>query len=142
MGFVSGTGDDPGSSGGEFHERITEVQDDGVVPVARLQIVAPCWLHGQDTGRRHERVAETRVAYADEVSAHGDDRPGDAVARKGANDDRPPALGQIAESTAEGGLLGRGFLELALSEVSPSRFVDLAIGDHRCSAASGSSSMR
>ena len=46
---------------------------------------------------------------------------------EGANDDRPPAL-QIEENTAKGGL-GGGVLEPAASGASPSRFVDLAIGD-------------
>ena len=33
-GFVSGTDHDVGSFGGEFHQRITEGQDDVVAPVA------------------------------------------------------------------------------------------------------------
>ena len=33
--FVSGTDHDIGSFGGEFHQRITEGQDDVVAPVAR-----------------------------------------------------------------------------------------------------------
>ena len=34
VGFVSGTDDDLGSFSGEFHQRITEGQDDVVEPVA------------------------------------------------------------------------------------------------------------
>ena len=63
------------------------------------------------------------------------------MAGEGANDDRPPALGQIEENTAEGGLLGRGFLKPAASRASE-RFVDLTIGDPPLQAASGSSDVR
>ncbi len=81
VGFVAGTDYDLGSFGGEFHQRITEGQDDVAELVASRQIVARYRLHGRDAVCRHERVAQTRVAHADEVGADGDDRPGDAVTR-------------------------------------------------------------
>ena len=110
-GFVSDTDHDLGSFGGEFHQRITEGQDDVVTPIASRQIVARCRLHRCEAGCRQEWVAATRVRNADEGGADRDDRPSDAVAGEGANDDRPPALGQIEENTAKGGLPGRGVLE-------------------------------
>jgi hypothetical protein len=128
-GFVSDADHDLGSFGGEFHQRIPEGQDDVVTPIASGEIVARCRLHRRNVGCRHERVAETSVGNGDEVGADGDNRPGDAVACEGANGDRPPALGQIEENTAKGGLLGCGVLEPAASGAGPSRFVDLAIGD-------------
>jgi len=126
-GFSADSDDDFGLFGGEFHEGIVEGQDDVVESVASRQVVTRSRLDGRDAVRRHERVAHTRVAHADEVGTDGNNRPGDAVTSEGAEGDRSSTLGQVQEDTAEGGLLGRGFLEPAPSGASPGCFVDLAI---------------
>lgn len=127
--LTCGRDDDGRPLSRQLHQGVCEHHDERGGAVTDCRLRARRRPHDGDRSQRHKHVADSVLAYDDEVGADGDQSASRRASAEGAHRHRAAALGQVDQDSCQRRTLGCLAFEPPLTRSRGRRGVDPALSD-------------